>query len=113
MARFYTNENMPLPVAEELRNLGHDVLTVAESGNGGTAFPDHAVIDFAISQNRILVTLNRRHFIKLHMENSSHSGIVVCSFDPDFKGQARKIHDIVSTQESMQGQLTRINRTNI
>jgi hypothetical protein len=28
MARLYTNENFPRPAAEELRLLGHDVLTV-------------------------------------------------------------------------------------
>ena len=27
MAKLYTNENVPLPVAEELRRLGHDVMT--------------------------------------------------------------------------------------
>ncbi|MCL4832054.1 MAG: hypothetical protein KJZ86_06420 [Caldilineaceae bacterium] len=27
MARFYANENFPFPVVEELRRLGHDVLT--------------------------------------------------------------------------------------
>ena len=26
MARFYANENFPLPTVEELRRLGHDVL---------------------------------------------------------------------------------------
>ena len=28
MARLYSNENFPLPVVEELRQLGHDVLTI-------------------------------------------------------------------------------------
>ncbi|HEY4759482.1 MAG TPA: DUF5615 family PIN-like protein [Thermoguttaceae bacterium] len=32
MARFYANENFPLPVVEELRRLEHDVLTTQESG---------------------------------------------------------------------------------
>jgi len=30
MAKFYANENFPLPVVEELRRLGHDVLTTYE-----------------------------------------------------------------------------------
>ena len=35
MARFYSNENFPLPVVEEgLRRLGHDVLTIQETGEG-------------------------------------------------------------------------------
>jgi len=39
VAKLYTNENVPLPVAEELRLLGHDVMTVRESGLGGNPFP--------------------------------------------------------------------------
>ncbi len=35
MARIYANENFPLPVVEELRRLGHDVVTSLESGNAG------------------------------------------------------------------------------
>ena len=38
MAKLYTNENVPLPVAEELRRLGHDVMTVQKSGLGGQSF---------------------------------------------------------------------------
>jgi len=33
VARFYANENFPLPVVEELRRLGHDVLTIQETGH--------------------------------------------------------------------------------
>jgi hypothetical protein len=33
MARFYADEQFPLPVVELLRNLGHDDLTVQEAGN--------------------------------------------------------------------------------
>jgi hypothetical protein len=64
VAKLYTNENVPLPVAEELRRLGHDVMTVQESGLGGQSVPDHSVLTFAIDQGRGLITLNRRHFVK-------------------------------------------------
>ena len=30
MARLYADENVPLPVIEELRRLGYDVLTIFE-----------------------------------------------------------------------------------
>ncbi len=59
MAKLYTNENVPLPVAEELRRLGHDVMTVQESGLGGQSVPDHLLLTFAIDQGRGLITLNR------------------------------------------------------
>jgi hypothetical protein len=37
VARFYANENFPRPVVEELRRLGHDLLTIQETGRGGEA----------------------------------------------------------------------------
>jgi len=32
VARLYANENFPFPVVQELRRLGHDVLTVMADG---------------------------------------------------------------------------------
>jgi len=38
MARFYSNENFERQAVEELRALGHDVLTSAEAGNANAPF---------------------------------------------------------------------------
>ena len=62
MARFYSNENIALPLVSELRALGHDVLTSLEAGNANAAIPDLEVSRFAASQSRILLSHNRRHF---------------------------------------------------
>ncbi len=43
MARFYTNENVPEPVVTELRRLGHDAVTMRETGHAGRAVPDRQV----------------------------------------------------------------------
>ncbi len=42
MARIYMNENLPVPVVQHLRELGHDVITAFESGKAGKAIPDEA-----------------------------------------------------------------------
>lgn len=110
MARIYADENVPLPVVEELRRLGHDVLTTSDAGNAGTALPDEAVLAFAVAQNRILITLNRKHFILLHSSNPNHNGIIVCSVDPDFNAQAHRIHKAMEAVGSLDGQLIRVNR---
>jgi len=47
MAHLYANENFPLSVVEELRRLGHDVLTTYESGRAGIAVPDDEVLAFS------------------------------------------------------------------
>ncbi|MGH8582406.1 MAG: DUF5615 family PIN-like protein [Gammaproteobacteria bacterium] len=110
MARLYADENFPLPVVEALRRLGHDVLTIHETGQAGQAMPDEAVLAFACADQRAVLTLNRKYFIRLHVEQPAHAGIVVCTFDPDFVGQAARVHSAMGSRISRSGQLIRINR---
>lgn len=110
MARLYANENFPLPAVEVLRHLGHDVLTTAESGRGGQAVTDAEVLSFAIAEQRIVLTFNRRHFIQLHHTTPKHAGIVVCTVDTNFAALAQRIHDALEAQHEIAGQLARVNR---
>ena len=110
MARFYANENFPRPVALELRRLGHGVLTIQETGKAGQRVTDEQVLAFATGENRAVLTINRKHFIRLHRERPPHAGIIVCTFDPDFIGQAGRIHTAVKAVPEMAGQLLRVNR---
>ncbi len=79
MADCYANENFPLPVVEALRELGHNLLTTYESGKAGQAVSDEDILAFAIAESRIVLTLNRRHFIRLHQAMPDHRGIIVCT----------------------------------
>ena len=110
MTRFYSNENFPFPAVEALRRLGHDVLTMQDTGHAGQALSDQAVLAFARDEGRALVTLNRRHFVRLHEQDPLHAGIVVCTFDPDFEGLANRIAESVGEESSLQGRLVRVNR---
>jgi hypothetical protein len=110
VARLYANENFPLPVVEGLQRLGHDVLTSRDAGNAGQAIPDEAVLAFAVAAERALLTINRKHFIRLHRQDARHKGIIVCTFDPDFDGQAVRIHDALAALAQLDGQLVRVNR---
>jgi len=109
MARFYSNENFPQSAVEELRKLSHDVLTSLEADKANQRIPDEEVLAFATIENRILLTLNRKHFIRLHANDDAHSGIVVCTQDSDFVGLAQRIHAAVGS-EPMSGILLRVNR---
>ncbi len=112
MARLYSNENFPFPTVEELRKLGHEVLTTLESGRAGQRIPDDAVLEFANSAQRILITLNRKHFINLHKSNPDHFGIIVCTFDSNFGALAKRIDDALKTIAEPKGKLMRVNRPN-
>ncbi len=88
MSKLYVNENFPLPVVKLLRNFGHDVLTSFDAGYANQRIPDDEVLQFAVSQNRILLIINRRDFIRLHNQNSTHSGILVCTQNTNFEAFA-------------------------
>jgi hypothetical protein len=113
MARLYANENFPLPVVEALRRLGHDVITVAETGKSEQAWPDEDVLEFAIQDDRALLTLNRKHFIRLHAISPDHGGVIACTFDPNIDRQAERIDMAMRANSGLRGQLIRVNRPTV
>lgn len=111
MALLYTNENFPQPAVEELRRLGHDVLTTHDAGRSNGSISDDEVVRFAHETGRVVVTLNRRDFIRIHKGGATHSGIVVCTVDADFIALAKRVDAAIADQELV-GELVRIDRGN-
>ena len=110
MLRLYANENFPLPVVLALRALGYDVLTSQDAGKAGQAIPDAAVLLFANTQGRALLTINRKHFLKLHRASVAHAGLILCTLDLDFTGQAARIATALAGLQTLNGQIIRVNR---
>lgn len=110
MARFYSDEDFPHNVVLQLRRLGHDVLTIQESGLANQGTSDSVVLDFAMAQRRVVLTMNRRHFIRLHYDRPEHPGIVICTADADTPALAERIDRVASQVQSLAGQLLRVNR---
>jgi hypothetical protein len=75
----YADEDFPLPVVEELRRLGHDVITAQEDGRIQT--PDADVLARAHALGRAVLTHNRRHFERLDRQGAAHSGILSATQD--------------------------------
>ncbi|CAA9557543.1 MAG: hypothetical protein AVDCRST_MAG18-802 [uncultured Thermomicrobiales bacterium] len=113
MARLYADENFPFLVVERLRGLGHNVLTSREAGNAGCSVPDEDVLSFAIAERRAVLTLNPLHVIRLHRATPAHAGIIVCTFDADFVGQAARIDQVIHSTGELAGCLLRVNRHNL
>ncbi|MGB3263152.1 MAG: DUF5615 family PIN-like protein [Microcoleus sp.] len=110
MAFFYADEQYPRRIVEFLRTLGHDVLTVQEAGNANQRIPDEEVLAFALSIDRAILTLNRRHFIKLHTLQPDHAGIIVCKDDSNRERLAVRINEAISNLETLRSLLIRVNR---
>jgi hypothetical protein len=54
--------------------------------------------------------MNRKHFIRLHAQKPDHHGIIACTVDGDFAGQAARIHDAVEATGDVRGNLIQVNR---
>src|SRR5947209_5509697 len=94
--QLYADEDFPLPAVEELRRLGHDVVTVQEDGR--TASPDPDVLARAQALGRAVLTFNRRDFERLHRQGLPHSGILSATHDADFQALAARIHAALAGQ---------------
>ena len=86
------------------------MLTSLEAGRANQKISDSEVLAFAINEGRALITLNRRHFVKLHDSTLAHRGIVVCTFDANFEDQATRVHAAIADFQSLDGKLIRVNR---
>jgi hypothetical protein len=79
--QLYADEDIPRPVVDELRRLGHDCLTAYEDQH--TQVPDTVILARAHALGRVVITHNRRHYERLHRHGASHSGILSATQDPN------------------------------
>jgi hypothetical protein len=110
VAYLFSDENFPLPVVERLRQFGHIVTTLQEQGKASISLPDPEVLSLASAAQSALLTMNRRHFIRLHRERPGHCGIIACTVNPDFDALAQQIDQEIGRAGSLTGKLLRINR---
>jgi predicted nuclease of predicted toxin-antitoxin system len=110
LGRLIADENFPNPTVERLRQLGHDVLTVADMGLAGLGIPDEEVLALAHADGRAIMTHNRKHFRKLHNAGRPHSGMVLCTEDTDFDSLADRVDQALSQVIDLTGQVIRITR---
>ncbi len=110
MASLYADENFSYPAVQELRRIGHDVLTAQDAGQANQGIDDPDVLAFAVAQGRAVLTFNRRHFIRLHRQVQPHAGVIVCTRDDDVFALATRIHQAIVSSPNLNNQLLRITR---
>jgi predicted nuclease of predicted toxin-antitoxin system len=108
MARFFADEDFPRLVVDELRALGHDILTVHDMGMANKRWPDRSVFFFACDEQRIVLSKNRRDFFKLHRLFPNHPGLVLCTADLDFRATAVRINAVIKQTRDPRGQVMRV-----
>ena len=76
---------IPSTVARKLRDHGHDVLRASEMGQDRA--DDRQILEKAISENRILVTLDEHFGNWVVLPLSRHSGVIRLKVSPTTSGQ--------------------------
>ncbi len=85
----YADEDFFYPVVEELRRLGHDVVTAQQDGHSSA--PDPIILSRATASGRVLLTFNRSDFKRLHRQRATHCGILSATQDRDHAALAGRI----------------------
>ena len=91
MAKLFADENFPVPVVQRLRQLMHDVATLNDIGQAGAGWSDEQVLRYAASEGRAVLTMDRRDFRSLHRQKVRHTGIVICTYNPDWDRFASQV----------------------
>jgi hypothetical protein len=89
----YADEDFPWPAIEELRRLGHDVLTAQDDGRRQT--PDPLILARAHALGRVVVTCNRWDYERLDRQGADHSGIVSTTQDNDHLALAARVNAVL------------------
>ena len=110
MAALHSDECFPLAVVAELRRLDYDVLTAQDAGRAGKGLDDAAVLAFATSYGRAVLSHNRWDFIRLHLQRVPHAGMIVCTRDSDAAALAARIHAAIRVLPALDNQLIRITK---
>lgn len=105
----YANEQFPRRAVTALRALGFKVMTTHDEGQSNRGIADDKVLDYATQRIWVVVTLNRRDFIRLHeTHGATHAGIVVCTHKLSADQLAQRIHEMLRREKDVRGRLLRI-----
>lgn len=80
LLNLYLDQMLPLDVAQALRNEGHDVMRASEVGQARA--DDYEILQKAIAENRILVTLDEHFGDWVILPLSKHPGVIRLKINP-------------------------------
>ncbi|MDZ7360801.1 MAG: DUF5615 family PIN-like protein [candidate division KSB1 bacterium] len=109
--KLYLNENLSDEIAKRLRADGIDAVSSHESGMDTQ--DDYAQMQFAVSHERAIVSINKKDFIRLHLEyiknGKEHWGVIL-SNDIDHSVIYRRLLRLVGMlqAEDTKNQLIRL-----
>jgi hypothetical protein len=110
MASLLADEDFDFHLVEALRAHGHSVVRHQEVRDAPRGEPDTEVLYRAATLGRILLTHNRRDFVRIHRGGTTHAGILTVPQGRDALDAAEQIDGLLVTTPSFQDRLFRVNR---
>lgn len=93
--RLFTDEHIFAELAAALRARGYDAESSQEAGRAGRELSDESQLEYALQQNRAILTFDRGDFARLDAEwkreGRSHAGIILARPIGDFGELLRRI----------------------
>ena len=89
ICRLYLDQMLRHEAAQALRDEGHDVLRATEVGQARA--DDNQILQKAISENRVLITLDEHFGDWVILPLSEHSGVIRLKIDPTTSSNALKL----------------------
>jgi hypothetical protein len=95
------DENVHEPLAAALRREGFDVVTAKEAGR--RSIPDRELLEFAISEERAVVSFNIKHFealaVRWFKQGKEHFGIIV-SPERSFRDTLQRLLKLLQEEDA-------------
>ena len=110
MARFLADEDFDFAIVEALRVRGHEVIRHQEIGEAPRGELDPQVLARARAEGLVLLTHNRRDFVRIHRSGVAHAGILALPQHPDTSDAAARIDALVGAEASLTNRLFKVNR---
>ena len=89
ICKLYLDQMLRYEVAQALRDEGHDVLRATEVGQARA--DDQQILQKAISENRVLITLDEHFGDWVILPLSEHSGVIRLKINPTTSNNAIKL----------------------
>jgi hypothetical protein len=78
--RLYTDEDVNVRLAQQLRRDGYDVLTCLDAGNANRGLADEEQLSFAVGERRAILIHNIPHYAVIHgawqAQQREHYGVI-------------------------------------
>lgn len=110
--RLLADENFPRLVVQELRSRGHDVVWVSEERPG---ISDSAVLTFATTSERLLITFDKEDFGKLIFQDKQKApfGVILFRIPRDTPDRIQTIIEELESRTDWRGHFSTVDENGI